>query len=750
MSSFEYRKPWGFRRQAREKVWQGLEDAKRRLSETSSGHVSAPVVLIVDTFAQEMLGSMFTAAEIQDAGFLVLEPLEVSRTRYPTFKALYFMLPSKHNIKVMIKDFNFPPPTASDDELEPDWADKCCPCIFKPLELPLLEPKYQSCMLLAISATKQVDTDWVLNRVSTKHGEVDKFSDRFRGVDSLFVEFLAPEADLFLLNVPDAFTLSEPARYGRSSERQAELEATAKEIASRLASVCFTLEEFPIIRYGGGVRGTVTAGLARQTSARLVQLASRMKGKSGEGATKRPVLLIVDRVEDLLTPLLHDFGYQALATEMPKMRPFKPFKYKHKKIKRKVLLDDQDPVWIGLRHAHIATADRKIRKEISRLYAEQEETERLRVQMRHGGKEGKKALAKLAASVMTADKVLPAKIKQHFHMIESLFKLMEQHSFTRLAEVEQTLATGYDERGSTLKAKRARKLVTRLLDELEIRDDDKERLFALFWVAADCDDNKTMRAFVKERLDKPAYNMVSNLRTLDCSFSHLQHVQSAAKRVAEQFRVGRSTRLRGVDETKGMDDEDLDLSLSRHTPYVSNVTKLLLCDTLEEGSDGFAALPDAAPHSFKTAAVTGTGGGAYRKKTHRTAAGTEDDEEDEETKPAVRGVSRRKRGTGKKYDSARDLVADITLADDGDADERKDTDTDVVIVFITGGITFAETRALDEISKARPYLRIIYGGTTALTPDDFLCELGKLATAEHDDDDGDDSDASAGDVDVGM
>lgn len=72
-----------------------------------------------------------------------------------------------------------------------------------------------------------------------------------------------------------------------------------------------------------------------------------------------------------------------------------------------------------------------------------------------------------------------------------------------------------------------------------------------------------------------------------------------------------------------------------------------------------------------------------------------------------------------------------------------------------------QTRALDEITKARPYLRIVYGmqlracvfgvaltrwyfytgGTTALTPDDFLCELGRLATADHDGDDDDDSDA---------
>lgn len=43
----------------------------------------------------------------------------------------------------------------------------------------------------------------------------------------------------------------------------------------------------------------------------------------GDDPRPRGTLLIVDRVEDLLTPFLHDFGYQSMAAELPNMTMFK-------------------------------------------------------------------------------------------------------------------------------------------------------------------------------------------------------------------------------------------------------------------------------------------------------------------------------------------------------------------------------------------------------------------------------------------
>ena len=52
----------------------------------------------------------------------------------------------------------------------------------------------------------------------------------------MYEEYLVPEGDLFLLNIPEACELSESDRYGRSRDREQELQAIAKDIANRVRS----------------------------------------------------------------------------------------------------------------------------------------------------------------------------------------------------------------------------------------------------------------------------------------------------------------------------------------------------------------------------------------------------------------------------------------------------------------------------------------------------------------------------------
>lgn len=73
----------------------------------------------------------------------------------------------------------------------------------------------------------------------------------------------------------------------------------------------------------------------------------------------RATLLLVDRYEDVLTPLMHDFTYQALYFEMPATSPFQVFDYIDSNDEHNdVLLNEDDPVWVRLRHQHIAMAAR--------------------------------------------------------------------------------------------------------------------------------------------------------------------------------------------------------------------------------------------------------------------------------------------------------------------------------------------------------------------------------------------------------
>lgn len=102
-------------------------------------------------------------------------------------------------------------------------------------------------------------------------------------------------------------------------------------LRSQLTSAVCALNEYPYIRYADkSLKGTARS-VATHTQ-RLMDEYFRINttlspwglggtGRSGRRATSqlrkdRGVLIIVDRTEDLVAPLLHEFTYQAMATDL--------------------------------------------------------------------------------------------------------------------------------------------------------------------------------------------------------------------------------------------------------------------------------------------------------------------------------------------------------------------------------------------------------------------------------------------------
>ena len=146
------------------------------------------------------------------------------------------------------------------------------------------------------------------------------------GLDSIatvhdqFVDFVCLENQLFTLNVPQSYCV-----YNNPGATQQDMELAMGNIATGLFSVVATLGCVPIIRCPrGGAPEMVARKLSQLIGEHptLIRKNNDAAGQGGGGMYKsqqqhhRPVLVIMDRNMDLITPVQHASTYQALVDDV--------------------------------------------------------------------------------------------------------------------------------------------------------------------------------------------------------------------------------------------------------------------------------------------------------------------------------------------------------------------------------------------------------------------------------------------------
>lgn len=321
---------------------------------------------------------------------LVIECLEKKRYPFENMDALYFLTPTDTSISLFLTD----------------WEKK---------------PIYAKAHLFF---TDHV-SDELFGKISSSKARA--FIRTFREV---YLDFIVVEPRLFIHSHPIDIGQVYPSK-GKSNE-------LVEQIAKSICSLCISCKVQPVIRYacGKSPQDGIILALSEAVQNNFKKFTEITKPDNFSQGT----LLILDRSYDQLTPFLHDFHYQALINDTLKIENGKKYMHKGSDGEEKVIyLDEEDSIFLSLKHMHLADCSRKLAADFSAFEEANKApigTDIARMQ---------EAVANMADFQLKKEKYAI-----HLDMATMCSRKYSQERLDVLAMLEQDLATGFDVDGDAI------------------------------------------------------------------------------------------------------------------------------------------------------------------------------------------------------------------------------------------------------------------------------------------------------------
>ncbi|KAM3227337.1 hypothetical protein ACQJBY_059264 [Aegilops geniculata] len=624
------------------------------LRSTRKDSKSAWKVLIMDKFTVKIMSYSCKMADITEEGVSLVEDLYKRRQPLPSLDAIYFIQPTKENVVMFLSDMSGRSPLYK----------KAYVFFSSPIQKDLVaQIKRDSSILPRIGA---------LSEMNLEYFPIDSqgfITDHERALEELFCE---------------------------SAEGFNKYNACLNAMATRISTVFASMREFPRVHYriaktiDASTMTTLRDMVPTKIAAGVWNYLSKYKTSIPEfPQTETCELLIVDRSVDQIAPIIHEWTYDAMCHDLLCMDGNK---YVHEvsskngsaSEKKEVLLEDHDPVWLELRHSHIADASERLHDKMTHFVSKNKAAQLQ--QARAGGELSTRDLQKMVQALpQYTDQI--DKLSLHVEIAGKLNVIIREQCLRDVGQLEQDLVFG--DAGT-------KELINFFRTQLGVSRENKLRLLMIYAAInpEKFESDKGTKMMQLAGLSADDMIAVNNMRCL-CTDTK----KSSGGGFTLKFDVQKKKHAHRKERTT----EQSAWALSRFYPVLEELIEQLSKGELPK--DEYNCMNDPSPSFHVVPTTTSTSA---------------------RTSPAHSMRSRRTGGSWARPRGSDDGYSSDSVLKHASSDFQKHGQR--IFVFVIGGATRSELRAAHKLSS-KLKREVILGSSSLDDPLQFITKL-KMMSAE--------------------